>query len=195
MSIYGVVLAAGRSERMGRAKALLPTATGTLLERAVRTLRAGGCADVVVVVNGNAPAVRDAARQIADVVDATDAPDAVPLDSLRLALGALAADTHAVVVLPVDCPLVLPGTVALLAERFSQGDVLAVVPTWRGTQGHPVLLGAGVFEDVRSRDLPEGLRTLLAERSQNVALLEVEDAGIVVDLDTPEDARRYGVGV
>ena len=195
MSTIGIVLAAGRSERMGRTKALLPTSDGTLLERAVRTLRTGGCADVVVVVNENAHAVHAAARTIARAVTAPDRQDAVPLDSLRLALRGLQADARAVVVLPVDCPLVLPETVHHLMERFSQGDVLAVVPTWRGTQGHPVLLGTGLFDDIRSRHLPEGLRSLLAERSATVALLEVADPGITVDLDTPEDAQRHGVAV
>jgi CTP:molybdopterin cytidylyltransferase MocA len=180
---------------MGRVKALLPTSDGTLLERAVRTLRTGGCTDVVVVVNENAPALHHAAAAIAHAVVAPDAPDAVPLDSLRLALAALRADVGAVVVLPVDCPLVLTETVTHLIDRFLRGDMLAVVPVWRGTQGHPVLLGSPLFDDIHSRDLPEGLRTLLGERSAQVALLDVADPGITVDLDTPEDAQRHGVVV
>jgi CTP:molybdopterin cytidylyltransferase MocA len=195
MTTIGIVLAAGRSERMGRVKALLPTSIGTLLERAVRTLRTGGCTDVVVVVNENAPAVHHAAAAIAHAVVAPDTPDAVPLDSLRLALAALPADVGAVVVLPVDCPLVLTETVTHLIDRFLRGDVLAVVPVWRGTQGHPVVLGSPLFDDIHSRDLPEGLRTLLGERSAQVALLDVADPGITVDLDTPEDAQRHGVVV
>jgi len=193
MSIHGVVLAAGRSERMGRNKALLYTPEGTLLARAVETLRRGGCGEVVVVANEKAADVREAAEPLARVIPARDVAGAAPIDSLRLALRGLPATVSAVLVLPVDCPLVRPATVSALIERFRHGDVAGVVPAWRGTHGHPVLLGRGLFDDARERDLAEGLRTLIALRSTEIAIHDTDDESIIVDLDTPEDARRHGV--
>ncbi len=189
---HGIVLAAGRSVRMGHAKPLLSVGAETLLERAVRVLREGGCARVSVVVNERADATVAAARAVADVVVVPDRPDAEPIDSLRAALRVLPADVRAAVVLPVDCVGVGAATVRQLLDRFKLGGSAAVVPVYAGTRGHPVLLGRDLFETVLTTALPHGLRSLLEARD-DVALLGVADAGVTVDIDTPSDASEHGV--
>ncbi|HEV2147313.1 MAG TPA: NTP transferase domain-containing protein, partial [Longimicrobiaceae bacterium] len=106
--IAGIVLAAGRSRRMGEPKPLLVFRGATFLERVVRALREGGCERVVVVAGPEADPV---ARQIADAARAAGAevatnpvPDAEQVDSLRAGLAALPPQAEAAVVAPADVP-------------------------------------------------------------------------------------------
>lgn len=191
----GIVLAAGRSVRMGRPKALLEAGGTTLLEHAVRLLREGGCGDVVVAAPTAGADVTAAARSIARVVRPPDVPDAPPLASLRHALGAVGIDAPGAVVLPVDCPFVRPGTVTRLLAHHVPGAADAVVPAWHGERGHPVVLGRALFARLRSESLAEGLRTLLEDPATRVVVVEVDDEAVTFDIDTPAEARRRGVDV
>lgn len=195
VTAWGIVLAAGQSRRMGRAKALLMSGGRTLLAHAADRLREGGCADVIIVVNEAAPQVHAEAGVLGRIVPVADAADAEPIDSLRAAMCAMPPDVTVAIVLPVDCPLVRPATIAALLERVCRGDVAAVVPVHGGVEGHPVALQRRLFGAVGARDLEHGLRTLLVRHAPQVARLDVDDDAVLVDLDTPDDARRYGVRV
>lgn len=187
-SIHGVVLAAGRSERMGRPKALLVRNGRTLVSLATATLRAGGCADVTIVVSAAFPEVRAAAGSCGRVVVAPDDPGAEPIDSIRLAAAAT-PDARGLLILPVDCPFVGAATVAAVIARFAAGDTPAVVPVHGGEPGHPVLIGRSLVERL-GEPLAEGLRTLLS--GCDPASVEVADPAILADLDTPAEARSWG---
>lgn len=189
----GVVLAAGLGTRMGGPKALLEADGRTLLARAAESLAAGGCSPVLIVAAESMDAVRSAAAAAGTPVVAPDRPGAEPIDSLREALAAVPDDAPGIAVLPVDCPFVRPVTVKRLVERLSAGGPEAVVPVWRGVDGHPVVLARSLFGRIAAERLAEGVRTLLADPAVRVARVEVEDEAVTVDLDTPADARRRGV--
>lgn len=192
-AVFGVVLAAGRSTRMGTPKALLESDGRTLLARATAALLQGGCERVLIVVSEAMPEVVTAAGRAGTVVPVPDLPGAEPVDSLRAALAALPADAAAAVVLPVDCPFVRPATVTTLIDRVRAGDAAAVVPVWHGADGHPVALHPRLFARIAGESLPEGLRTLLADGGAGIVRLAVDDEAVTVDLDTPADAARRGV--
>lgn len=193
--IEGVVLAAGRSVRMGSPKPLLRVGDETFLERAVRCLREGGCRSVAVVVSAADAAVLAHARGIGAEVIENPLPFSEQVDSVRLALAGLPDDTAAAIILPVDFPLVRAATVRAVAAAFRRGDGPLVVPTHGDVAGHPVLLARGEFGAVMSETLPEGLRSLLDARAGQLVEVPVEDAGIHTDVDTPEQydlLRRKG---
>lgn len=188
--VCGVVLAAGRGTRMGGPKGLLEAAGRTLVAHAAGALRAGGCARVLVVVSDGA--VRDEAGRWGTPVVVPADPAAQQFDSLREALDDVPAQVQWVAVLPVDCPFVRPDTVTRLI-RAAQGTVEAVVPAWRDTDGHPVLISRSLFGRIRRESPAEGLRTLLADAATRVARVPVDDDAVVIDIDTPADAHRLGV--
>jgi len=191
--IAGIVLAGGLSQRMGQPKALLRAGDRTFLECALQTLSRGGCDDVVVVVN-----VED--RAIGDLITSAGAgsafgggPGTEQIESLRAGLRVLSAATEAAVVLPVDHPLVEPGTVRALIGAYRSRGRAVVRPVHQGRPGHPVLFAAAIFEDFISGQLSEGARSVVRDHADELEEVSVEDRGVVIDIDTPaEYEKQFG---
>jgi molybdenum cofactor cytidylyltransferase len=150
----GIVLAAGRSARMGRPKALLrchPSGE-TFAARVVRTLREGGLPQVLVVGRPDDDGLRAEIGRAWPSVPYIEnpAPDRGQLSSLIVGIDrALALGAGAVMVMPVDIPQVLPSTVAaVLAASAATGQPI-VRASFRGRHGHPVIFREEVFDDLR----------------------------------------------
>ena len=190
-AVDGIILAAGLSSRMERPKSLLNVGSMTFLERAVNTLREAGCRRTYVVVNDTEPDTAEAARELDVEVVVNPQPASAPVDSLRVAMRDLPDDTAAIVVLPVDLPLIAPSTVAALVRSFRENPGALILPFHNGVAGHPVLLGRDMFSAVLTRRLDEGLRTLIMESARTLREVKVVDPGILIDIDTPDDYWRF----
>lgn len=190
-AVDGVILAAGLSSRMERPKPLLAVGAMTFLERAAVTLRAAGCRRTYAVVNENADGTGDAARDLGLDVVTNENPESEPIDSLRLVLELLPADTAAVLVLPVDLPLIAESTAAAMVRSFRENPGPLILPFHNGVAGHPVLVGRELFSDILTRPLEEGLRSLIMESARTLREVRVVDPGILIDIDTPDDYWRF----
>lgn len=191
-AVAGVVLAAGRSSRMGRPKALLPVGDETFVESAVRTLGEGGCDPVVAVL----PPGEDAER-LADLVESAGGtpvvnvdPEAEQVDSFRLGLETLGTGPAGAIVLPVDFPLAGPGVVRVLIEAFRARGAPIVRPVHHAQPGHPVLFARDLWSELSDPDLREGARDVVHRHHAEIEDVPVEDRGVTVDVDTPEDFAR-----
>ena len=182
----GVIPCAGASVRMGRPKALLRVGGVTFLGRAVHSLLEGGCAPVVVVLaGGDAAGTREAEAAGAQVLINPN-PGEGPITSLRLALAAVGRDAAGLVVLPVDHPLVRADTVvALIAAAHAAGADLTL-PVHGSERGHPAVFGAALFAELADPALEGGARTVTYRHLEGALLVEVDDAGVLTDIDTPE---------
>lgn len=190
--IAGIVLAAGRSRRMGRPKAFLRLGGRTFLECAVAALRDGGC-DAVVVVAG--PRGDAAADEIADAAvrlgaSATRNPEAESpqVASLRAGLRALGGDVEAAVVTPVDVPRADPEVVRGLIGAFAALRSPVAQPFDGARHGHPVLFARAVWPELMADPLPDGARTVIHAHAAERA--EVRVPALPADVDTPDDYRR-----
>lgn len=142
---WGLVLAAGAGRRFGGPKALARTPAGTpWVQLAVRALRDGGCAEVLVALGAGAdeaiPLVPPGAR-IVRVAEWDEGVSASLRAGLATAARDAAADVPALLVLPVDTPEVPPTAVDRLTRRAAPEAV--AYASYRGAPGHPVLLGRG----------------------------------------------------
>lgn len=180
--VAGLVLAAGQSSRMGQSKALLEIDGRTFLQAAVQTLWEGGCSGVTAVIASPdaAFAARSAGARIAQ-----GQPDAEQIDSLRSGLDALNDDVDAVVVLPVDHPRVRPATVQALIAAWADDPEALARPVHDGEPGHPTLFPRRVWDALGDPALEEGARSVV--EAERVLDVPVDDPGILVDIDTPDD--------
>jgi molybdenum cofactor cytidylyltransferase len=183
---------------MGRDKALLPLpGGGTFLSRLTTSLRLGGCAEVVAVVGSAEAAVRAFIEQEHLPVRLVRNPDPSrgQLSSLHEALDDLTAQPPgALLMAPVDLPLVSPATVRAVVEAWERTGAPVVRPSYRGRHGHPVLFDARVFQELRAADVSAGARIVVRAHAAESCDVETDDAGALEDIDTPDDYFRvFGV--
>lgn len=193
MKVAGVVPAAGASTRMGAPKALLDAGGRSFVSAAVEALIGGGCDPVAVVVGPGQDEVARKARAAGAMVLVNPDPGEGPITSLRLALAALGPEARGVAFLPVDHPRVRPETVALLVETCLSTEAPLVLPTLRGRRGHPAIFGRRLFPRLMDPGLEGGARSVVHQHLGEAVLVEVEDAGVLEDIDTP-DAYRTAFG-
>ena len=191
MSIAAVILAAGAGKRLGTvAKALLRTGATSYLGRIADTARAAGVERLVVVVGPpHGEAVRHEAWRLGiddrDIVENFD-PGRGMASSIELGFRTLLARAATRAYLwPVDHPMVSGKTLEALAAGLATHD--AARPAFSGRRGHPPLLAKLLFQPMATcSQNPEGARGVLAACSDAVTI-EVDDPGVVHDIDTPED--------
>lgn len=188
-SVAGVIPAAGSSTRMGRSKALLDAGGRSFLAATVGALVGGGCRPVVVVLGDGQDDEERKARAAGAVTLHNPDPGEGPVTSLRLAIRALEGQAAGIAFLPVDHPLVRPETVRALLDAFREGDAPVVLPVHRGERGHPGLFRRTVFPDLLDPALEGGARTVVHAHLDQATLLEVDDPGVLADIDTPEAYR------
>ena len=194
--IVAVVLSAGESSRMGRAKALLPIEGQTFIERIVGALKQGGIERIIVVLGFNAEEIR---RQIIGLpVEILVNPDYKlgQLSSLQVALRHLDADKScaATMVHLVDHPYIDPKLVKLMLQRFDQATHSIVVPRHQGKRGHPVIFSRALFGELLSAPLDQGAKAVVNAHRDDTLEIDVPDAGITLDIDTPELYRQHVKG-
>ncbi len=179
-----MIAAAGLSSRMGRFKPLLPFAGTTIAARCVENFRAAGVAEILVVTGYREQELR-AALAGADVRFCSN-PDyrtTQMFDSLRIGLAALPAGCARVFITPADIPAVRPETVRALLETAGA----AVRPLCGGRPGHPILLDRSLVPGLLTHDGAGGLRGALDALGVRFTDLPTDDAGILLDADTPAD--------
>jgi CTP:molybdopterin cytidylyltransferase MocA len=192
MSVGGVVLAAGRSSRMGESKALLEIESETFLERAIGTLLDGGCGVVAAVLAAGEAAGRPGelarARGARPVENRLEGAEQI--DSLRVGLESLPKETEAAIALPVDHPLADAQTVAALIRTFRSSGAPIVRPVYRDRPGHPVLFARVVWDELADPTLAEGARDVIHRHAEEIRDVPIDDRGVTIDVDTPDDYRR-----
>lgn len=188
--VAGVVPAAGASTRMGKPKALLDAGGRSFVSAVVGALAGGGCDPVVVVVGPGQDEVMRRAKATGALTLVNPEPGEGPITSLRMAITALGAAVRGVAVLPVDHPGVKPETVARLVEAFLERDVPLVLPTSGGRRGHPAVFSHTLFPALLDPALQGGARTVVHAHLSEALSVEVDDAGILADIDTPAAYRR-----
>lgn len=190
--VAGLVLAAGRSTRMGTPKPLLMLEGRSFLGRAVAVLREGGCAPVVAVLPPGEMHGRmgELGRGAGAVVVENPDPAAEQIDSLRLGLGCLGQGTAAAIVLPVDHPKARVATVEALIAAWRARAAPIVRPVHAGRPGHPVLFARDVWAELAEPDLADGAREVVHRHREEIEDVPVEDGGIAVDVNTPAELAQ-----
>ena len=182
-----ILLAAGASRRMGRTKQLLPIQGEPALVVCLRRILAGGISEVVVVVGHHRSSILPLLADLPVSVALNAQPESQMADSVQAGLAALPADVTGILVGLADHPLVLPATYSLLRRQHELRPDLLVVPTWRGRGGHPTLFPAPMLPPAPEQ---KPLNRIIAENPGKTMRLAVDDPGVVMDMDYPEDYRR-----
>jgi molybdenum cofactor cytidylyltransferase len=182
-----ILLAAGQSRRMGRCKQLLPLGGFTVIDRCLDNLVMGGADEVVVVVQDEGSDVAVAARAHPVRIVVNRESDGDMASSVRAGRDALSTSISGVIVALCDFPLVSAATVTSLLEEHADYSGSIIIPCHGGRRGHPLLFPRPVLDELAGGLI---LRDLVQRNPERIRCLDVNDPGVLIDMDTPEDYHR-----
>jgi molybdenum cofactor cytidylyltransferase len=107
--------------------------------------------------------------------------------SVRTGLSAVREDSSGVLICLCDHPLVGASTIKALAARHYEAPDRIIIPTFNDAKGHPALFPSSVIKEIYSGI---NLRQIINNNQDKVELFEVEDRGVIIDIDTKEDYMR-----
>ncbi len=171
---------------MGRPKALLLFGGRTFLENILDNISAASVEYTVVVLGHHRDEIV-AAVQVENPVFNPDYELGMTT-SMKAGIRALPGQAKGAFVFLVDHPLTRTTTIEALARHFRPGHI--VLPTFDGRRGHPVLFSREVLEEILSLPASLGANTIVWKDPSRIIEVPVEDAGIRIDIDTPEQFKQ-----
>ncbi|MGH7052339.1 MAG: NTP transferase domain-containing protein [Stellaceae bacterium] len=191
-----LLLAAGKSSRMGGPnKLLIPIEGVPMVARVATRLLASHARPIIAVIGKDAEAVEAALGKLP--VERVRNPDFASglSSSLKRGVAALPEEIEGVVVCLGDMPLVTGRHIERLITAFNPLEGRAiVVPTRRGKRGNPVLWARRFFPEIAALAGDVGAKHLIGEYAELVAEVEMDDDAILVDIDTPEALATFAQG-
>lgn len=190
--VYGVVLAAGSSSRLGRPKQLLPLGGRPLLAHTLAHARDSLLDGVYVVLGHEARAIE---RQVEPAalgarVVVNDRHGEGQSTSLHAGLAALPRDAAAAVFILGDQPLVGPDVLDALVATYRATGGPIVQPVYAGRRGNPVLFDRALWSELLTIEGDQGARGVLRAHADLVREAPVPDIPYPADVDTPADYER-----
>lgn len=198
--ITAIVLAAGRSRRMGRSKPLLQLAGKSAIRWCLEALGEAGLSEIVVVLGSDGAAIAATIADLPHTLAWNRAEGSDMAGSLRIGLNQANPEAESLLIYPADYPLIAMVTIRGLLAAQKKHPEQIIIPTYLGQKGHPVLFPRPILAELA--ELPT-LRDLVRRDPGRLRLLEVDDEAILLDMDTPEDyqllqdrlARRHDAAV
>jgi molybdenum cofactor cytidylyltransferase len=191
--IVAVVLSAGESSRMGRPKALLPIDGQTFIERIVAALKQTRVGKIIVILGHNASELQPKISHLpVEILINTDYKLG-QLSSLQLAVRHLQLDhdCDGMLVHLVDHPYLTPALVQEMIRRFYETKKRIIVPKFHGKRGHPVIFSRELFAELLSAPVDQGAKAVVNAHRADTLEIETEEAGIALDIDTPELYQQH----
>ncbi len=186
--ITAIVLAAGKSERMGgRPKALLPLRGRTFLENILDAIAQSSLIHFTAVVVGHHRAEIERAVKFRPLVFNPDYEKGM-ITSFQAGIRALPGGVEGSFLFLVDHPLVDSTTIQALAAKAAPDRI--ILPTFQGRRGHPVFFGAEILQELLVLPATQGANVVVRKDQSRIIEVPVKAAGIVVDIDTLEDFER-----
>ncbi len=185
--VAALVMAAGKSSRMGQFKLLMPIDGTPMIASTVDALLASSVTDVIVVTGRDADGVRAAlGDRPVRLVHNPDFADGLST-SLKTGLSALPADADAFLVALGDMPKVTAGDIDRLIAAYDPDEGrLICVPAFDGRSGNPILWDRRFIEAMQGLTGDSGARSLMLRHGEAVVEVPVTGAGVLIDVDTPE---------
>jgi molybdenum cofactor cytidylyltransferase len=185
-----LILAAGESSRMRFPKALLTVKHETFIEQILG--KAGKLAlDLIHIVTG--PDHEAIAQHLSEKVPCVKNEDYSrgQISSVQKGIEALGDFVDAVMIWPVDQPLVQTETVQKILSAYQQENRALTIPVYKQRKGHPVIYSRQAMHSALSLQPHQTGKDLQIIHAGDTTFVEVDDFGVVTDIDSPEDYENF----
>ena len=172
---------------MGRPKALLPIRGQTFLESILNSIAQSHTAAYVVVLGHHRNEIEETLRIDNPVFNPNYEKGMIT--SIQAGIRGLPPETEGALLFLVDHPIVAPGTLDVLIHAFKPDHI--ILPTFEGRRGHPVLFPRMILDEILALPETMGANTVLWKDPSRVVEIPVDDPGIVMDIDTPQQYADY----
>jgi molybdenum cofactor cytidylyltransferase len=191
--VEAILLAAGESRRMGFPKPLLRLGSRTFVEVLIAAILPN-VARLIVVVGAHGSAVREAIPADPGIL-VVDNPGYLrgQLSSIKAALPHVGPRASGALIHLADHPMVHAATFAAVIEGYRRLGKPIAIARHQGRRGHPVVFARELFGELAAAPDEQGARVVVAADPARVAYVDVDDPGVLTDLDTPEDLDRAGL--
>ena len=206
VQIAAVVLAAGRSQRMGQPKMVLPWGDTTVIGQVVRTLSHANLREIIIVTGGARQEVEAALKEfpVRTAWNSRFAEDQMTL-SLRVGLASLPTQIDAALIVLGDQPQIQLEVVQQVLRGYQASRALLVFPSYQMRRGHPWIIARQLWgvlgdaslterENPENKSVPSLLRDILRIYADQISYVEVGNDSILRDVDTPADYLRERPG-
>jgi molybdenum cofactor cytidylyltransferase len=192
VSVAGLILAAGKSERMGRPKLMLDFYGKTFLEHVVDEASQSRLTEVGVVLGHNAEQVQSQFPKLKGKWIVNLEYERGQLSSIQCGLTFFKNYTlDGVMLFLIDHPFISPTLINELINNFDESRNPIVIPSYGHRRGHPVIFSKSLFEELWDASLDRGASDVVRAHEKEIFYVEVDNPGVLVDIDTPEDYSRY----
>lgn len=189
--IAAVVLAAGKSTRMGSNKLLKPIKGKPMIRQTVETVLQSRASPVVVVTGHDASRIREALDGLDVSFVSNPHYDQGLSTSLAAGVAGLPPKVEGALMVLGDMPLVPVTTLNKLIAAFDPREARSIcLPVYQGERGNPILWGRQHFPEFQGLKGDRGAKVLLVVNSDQVVEVPVGNAGVLTDFDTPESLAR-----
>ena len=185
--LWGLILAAGESKRMGFPKMLLTFKGITMIENVIRNVSRSNVDNTMVVLG----AERDTLMEIVERSPVTycynDNYKEGMLSSVKCGFRNLPSDFDAVLVFQGDQPLISEKAINTVIDSYYYSGKGIVIPVYKNKRGHPLLIDKKYGNEIEKLDALKGLHSLAYQFSDDVLEVETDDSGILRDFDTYDE--------
>lgn len=188
--VSSVILAAGKSTRMGQQKLVMPFQNSTIIKSIVEKSLNSNTTNTIVVVGSHKDQVKnDLENYNVTLIENENFEDGM-LSSIKVGIASINHKSDGILILLGDQPMVSEIILNRLITSFQKTSKGLIVPTYKGKRGHPVLIHSKYKDNIHQLNPAIGLRELFLNNSQDIVEIEVDTASILKDIDTPEDYNR-----
>jgi molybdenum cofactor cytidylyltransferase len=194
-NISAIILAAGKSKRMGQPKMLLPWGDTTVLGRVVKTFSTAGIGDIIIVTGGDRKSVEAEISKLAEDFPVLAAfnksfEQGGMMSSIQVGLASILPDCMAALIGLGDQPQVEVKTLKDILTSYEKTGAGIIVPSHENRRGHPVLVDINYRPELLNLNPQSTLRDFLNKHQLEIQYVAA-GASVVQDLDTPQDYQHF----
>jgi len=187
LKVTAILLAAGSSKRMGQPKQLLPLGNKPVIRHCLDNLVAAGIKDIVVVLSQRESEILNSMKDLPVQIVFNENPESEMAESVRIGLRTLTDFSTGVLVHLSDHPLVSAKTLKSIVQCHLEIPDKIIIPQYKGKRGHPSLFPKPVIDEIF---VGLTLRDIIKRDSSRIKFLDVDDEGVILDMDTKEDYEK-----